>query len=158
MVGEPRLLTKPTGSGWSTSFVARPPRPLPSRVLAARSPVTNAPRLSGYYPLGYIITKKKKLQLKKKNKIYFSTKNFKTIRSSQKLDYKKIGFFFIKKQKGKLNYELDFPKKIKIYPVFYIFLLEPANPEILIPIKPSKLSSENKYKIEKIINYNYKNQ
>ena len=74
------------------------------------------------------------------------------------MDHKKIGFFFIKKQKGKLNYELDFPKEMKIYPVFYIFLLESVNPETPISIKLPKLSSKNKYKIEKIINYDYKNQ
>ena len=90
--------------------------------------------------------------------MYFSTKNFKTIRPSQKLDYKKIGLFFIKKQKNKFNYKLNFLKKMKIYPVFHISLLEPANSKILISIKLPKLSPENEYKIEKIINYNYKNQ
>ena len=90
--------------------------------------------------------------------MYLSIKNFKIIRLSQKLDHKKIGSFFIKKQKGKLNYKLDFPKKIRIHPIFYISLLEPANQKIPIFIKLSKLSSENEYKIKKIINYNYKNQ
>ena len=42
--------------------------------------------------------------------------------------------------------------------MFYIFLLESANPEIPIFIKLPKLSSKNEYKIKKIINYNYKNQ
>ena len=90
--------------------------------------------------------------------MYFLIKNFKTIRSSQKLDHKKIGSFFIKKQKNKLNYELDLPKKMKIYPIFYISLLEPANSETPVSTKPPKLLSENKYKIEKIIDYDYKNQ
>ena len=106
----------------------------------------------------YNIRKKKKPQLKKKNKIYLLIKNFKTIRLNQKLDYKKIGSFFIKKYKGKFNFELDFPKKIKIHPIFYIFLLEPANPEISISTKSPKLSPKNEYKIKKIINYNHKNQ
>ena len=47
---------------------------------------------------------------------------------------------------------------MKIYPIFYIFLLKLINPEIPVFTKLSKLSSENKYKIEKIIDYNYKNQ
>ena len=47
---------------------------------------------------------------------------------------------------------------MKTYPVFYISLLEPANPEILIFIQLPKLLPENKYKIEKIIDYDYKNQ
>ena len=90
--------------------------------------------------------------------MYLSTKNFKIIRSSQKLNHKKVGPFFIKKQKDKLNYKLDFPKEIKIYPVFYIFLLKPVNSEIPISTKPPKLLPENEYEIKKIINYNYKNQ
>ena len=90
--------------------------------------------------------------------MYLSTKNFKTIRPSQKLDYKKVGFFFIKKQKSKLNYELNLPKEMKIHPVFHISLLEPANSEILVSTKPSKLSPENEYEVEKIIDYDYKNQ
>ena len=90
--------------------------------------------------------------------MYLLTKNLKTIRPSQKLDYKKIGFFFIKKTKGEYQLQIGFPKKIKIYPIFYISLLEPVNQKFPIFIKLSKLSSENKYKIKKIINYDYKNQ
>ena len=41
------------------------------------------------------------------------------MRLNQKLNHKKIGFFFIKKQKNKFNYELDFPKKIFIQ--YFIF-------------------------------------
>ena len=87
-----------------------------------------------------------------------STKNLKIIRPNQKLDHKKIGFFFIKKQKGKLNYKLDLPKEMKIHPVFYISLLEPANPETPVSTKLSKLSSENEYEVEKIIDYDHKSQ
>ena len=106
----------------------------------------------------YTISKKKGISAKKKNKIYFSTKNLKTIRLSQKLDHKKIRSFFIKKQKDKFNYKLNLPKEIRIYPIFYIFLLKSANQKIPISIKPSKLLPENEYKIKKIIDYNYKNQ
>ena len=51
-----------------------------------------------------------------------------------------------------------FQKKKKIYPIFYIFLLESTNSEISVFTKLPKLSSENEYKIEKIIDYNHKNQ
>ena len=53
---------------------------------------------------------------------------------------------------------MDFLKEMKIYPVFYIFLLEPANPEISVFTKLSKLLSENEYEIERIIDYDHKNQ
>ena len=40
---------------------------------------------------------------------------------------------------------------MKIYLIIYIFLLEPANPEIPVSTKLSRLSPENKYKITKIL-------
>ena len=80
------------------------------------------------------------------------------LRPSKKLDHKKIGPFFIKKQKGKLNYELDFPKEMKIYPVFHIFLLESANSETPVSTKLPKLSPGNEYKVEKIIDYDHRSQ
>ena len=105
----------------------------------------------------YYIISKKKFQLKK-NKVYLLIKNLKIIQLNKKLDHKKVGFFFIKKQKDKFNYKLNFPKEIKIYPIFHIFLLEPANLEIPVSTKFSKLLPENEYKVEKIIDYDHKNQ
>ena len=73
---------------------------------------------------------------------------------SLKLDYKKIDSFIIKKKKSEINYKLELLDKIKIYPVFYILLLESADPRILLVIrKLSKLTRDNEYKVEKIINY-----
>jgi len=45
------------------------------------------------------------------------------------LDYIKVGPFLIEEQKGLVNYRLRLPKDVKIYPVFYILLLELADPE-----------------------------
>ena len=39
---------------------------------------------------------------------------------------------------------------MKIYSIFYIFLLELANLDILIQNKSSELQSESKYKIKEI--------
>ena len=44
-----------------------------------------------------------------------------------------------------------------IHPIFYILFLKPVDPEISVQIKPTKLSSENEYKVERIINYNPEN-
>ncbi len=46
-------------------------------------------------------------QLKKKNKIYFFTKNLRTKKSNKKLNYIKVGLFFVKKVKKSVNYKLD---------------------------------------------------
>ena len=50
-------------------------------------------------------------------------------------------------------FKLELLKEIRSYLIFYILFLESVNPEIPIQNKLSKLLSENKYKIEKLINY-----
>ena len=56
-----------------------------------------------------------------------------------------------------MNYELELSKNLRIYPVFYILLLEFADPEIQIVIKKLLgLIYSNKYEVEKIIRYNPK--
>jgi hypothetical protein len=62
--------------------------------------------------------------LKEGDKIYLIQQNTQTKRLSIKLDYKKLGFFKIKRIAGLVNYKLVLPKTINIHPVFYIFLLE----------------------------------
>ena len=49
----------------------------------------------------------------------------------KKLDKVKVGLFFISKQISLVNYQLKLPKDAKIYPVFYILLLELADPRTL---------------------------
>ncbi len=66
-------------------------------------------------------------QLKKRNKIYFFTKNFRTKKSNKKLNYIKIGSFFVKKTKRLVNYKLDLFKNIRVFSVFYILLLKLAD-------------------------------
>ena len=75
------------------------------------------------------IKKKRKITslLKKKNKIYLLTKNFKTKKSSKKLNHVKIDSFFIKKVKRLKTYELNLLKKIKVFSIFDILLLKPAD-------------------------------
>jgi len=60
--------------------------------------------------------------------VYLLTKNLKTRRLSKKLDYVKVSLFRIKKVKRPVSYELDLSKDAKVHPVFYISLLEPADP------------------------------
>jgi len=62
------------------------------------------------------------------DKVYLLTKNLRTRKPSKKLDHVKVGPFLVKKAKGLVNYELDLPKDAKIFPVFHISLLEPADP------------------------------
>jgi hypothetical protein len=71
-------------------------------------------------------------QLKEGDKVYLLTKNLRTRRPTKKLDYVKVRPFFILKQTGPVNYQLDLLKDAKIHLVFYVLLLELADPETLI--------------------------
>jgi hypothetical protein len=59
--------------------------------------------------------------------IYLLRRNIKIIRPSNKLNHKKFGPFKVKRNIKDINYEFYFPLTIRIHPIFYIFLLEPAN-------------------------------
>jgi hypothetical protein len=50
-------------------------------------------------------------------------------RESRKLDFLKVGLFRVKSIKGLVNYKLELPATLRIYLVFYILLLELADPD-----------------------------
>ena len=64
----------------------------------------------------------------------------------------KVGPFLIKSVKGLVNYELQLPQKAKIYPIFYILLLEKVGDNELVATDFGyKLKENNIYKVEKIL-------
>ena len=101
-------------------------------------------------------------EFKKGDKVYLLRKNIKTQRPSNKLDFKKIGPFEIEEQIGKVNYKLRLPENIQIYPVFYVFLLEPAPTHATVitetkEILPENPEADQEYKVEKILDSGYVN-
>jgi len=91
--------------------------------------------------------------LKKGNKVYLFIRNITIKKPSKKLNYKKIKLFKIKKSIKNISFELDLPKIIKIYPVFYILFFKLINnrtPVIKIPKKYIK--NFFIYNIEKNLN------
>ena len=68
----------------------------------------------------------KGLDLKRGNKVYLLTKIFESKRLNKKLNYIKIGLFKIISKVIEVIYRLDLLLKIKIYPVYYIAILEPV--------------------------------
>ena len=56
--------------------------------------------------------------------MYLLRRNIRSDKPIKKLDIVKLGLFKILKKKGLVNYELELPKRIRIYLVFYILLLE----------------------------------
>jgi hypothetical protein len=69
-------------------------------------------------------------RLREKNLIYLLRRNIKITRPSDKLDSKKIDLFKIKRNIRDISFEFKLPLIIKIHPIFYILLLEPAHPNI----------------------------
>ena len=76
------------------------------------------------------------------------------MQASKKLGYRKINLFKIKTKRSNVNYELKLLKKIKIYPIFHIFLLKLVNRSTLVQNRLLKLLTKNKYKIKRIQNFN----
>ena len=100
------------------------------------------------------VNKKRKIAplLKKRNKVYLLTKNLKTKKSSKKLDHVKVDPFFIRKVKGLKTYELNLFKRIRVFSVFDISLLESVDPSTLIQKTFHFESDEEKvYTVEKIL-------
>ena len=59
------------------------------------------------------------------NEVWLNIKNLNTARSTAKLDNRQVGSYRVKRifDRNLLVVELDLPLLIKVYPVFYIYLL-----------------------------------
>jgi hypothetical protein len=92
-------------------------------------------------------------RLQKGDLVYLLRRNIKITRPSDKLDSKKIGPFKVKRNIRDISFELKFPPIIRIYPIFYISLLEPAHPDISKSPVPELDPEIQKlvYKIESIL-------
>ena len=65
----------------------------------------------------YNLKVSKGLDFKKGDKVWLLYKNILSRWLSKKLNYIKLGLFKVKKKIIEVNYKLDLPIKIKIYPV-----------------------------------------
>jgi hypothetical protein len=61
--------------------------------------------------------------------VYLLQRNIRSDKPIKKLDAVKLGLFKILRKKGLVNYELELLKRMRIYLVFYILLLEPVTPD-----------------------------
>jgi hypothetical protein len=77
----------------------------------------------------YNKSKFEKSRFREGDLVYLLRRNIKTIRPSDKLDYKKFGPFKVKRNIKDISYELHLLLTIRIYSVFYIFLLKLADPD-----------------------------
>jgi hypothetical protein len=81
---------------------------------------------------------------------------------SNKLDYRLISPYTILEWIRSRVYKLDLPSGIRIHPVFYISLLEPAQPRnepipghIQPPPPPIIINDEEEWEVEEIIDSRY---
>jgi hypothetical protein len=86
------------------------------------------------------------------DKVFLLRANLRTKRPSRKLDHIKVGPFKVKRKISEVNYELALPKTMQIHPVFHVALLEPA-PESAALDKQTKVTSDQEYEVEKILDY-----
>jgi hypothetical protein len=79
--------------------------------------------------------KLEKSRFKKEDLVYLLRRNIKIIKPNNKLNHKKFGPFKVKRNIKNISYKLYLSFTIRIYSIFYIFLLELAN--LNTSIKPA---------------------
>jgi hypothetical protein len=80
------------------------------------------------------------------------TKNLRSKRLSKGLNYVKVRLFLVMKKNGPVIYTLKLLLDIKIYPRFYVNLLELANKDTLLQRTFCyKTKEENEFKVKKIL-------
>ena len=82
------------------------------------------------------------LNYKKRQKVYLSWDNLQTKRSCEKLDFKWLEAFRIKKQHESMTFELELLKETRIHSIFHAALIESASDNALI----AKIMNIEEYK------------
>ena len=90
------------------------------------------------------------------DKVFVLTRHIKTSRPSNKLDYKKLGRYPIKRRINASAYEVDLPSSMGIHPVFHVSLLRPAPNDPVPgqshdPPPPVEIDGEEEYEVEAIV-------
>lgn len=88
--------------------------------------------------------------------VWLLRKNIRTTRPSDKLDYKRLGPFKIKKKISTHAYRLDLPKTMKVHPVFHVSMLEPVASDPLpnqkkVTPPPIIVDGELEFHVEEIL-------
>ena len=80
-------------------------------------------------------------------------KNLKTKKKSKNLNHIKVRLFFNKTNKRTISYKLELHKNSKVYFVFYILLLELANPKTSVQnMFYYQVQKKDKLKVENTLN------
>jgi RNase H-like domain found in reverse transcriptase/Reverse transcriptase (RNA-dependent DNA polymerase)/Integrase zinc binding domain/Chromo (CHRromatin Organisation MOdifier) domain len=91
-------------------------------------------------------------------RVWLLRRHIHTTRPSDKLDFKRLGPFQIKRiiGAGKLAIELDLPSSMKIHPVFHVSLLEPYHEStipdrVLPPSPPVEVNGQQEWVVKSIL-------
>ena len=88
---------------------------------------------------------------KKGDYIYLFLQNLYTKQLNKKLDFKKLGPFYVIKKVTTSNYEFNLPINIKVRTkVFYVLFLEPVLKKVLLEKEVEVEINEKEFKIEEI--------
>ena len=90
------------------------------------------------------------------SKVWLHRAHIKTTRPSDKLDYKKLGPYIVKRKVNAVAYELELPPALSIHPVFHVSLLEPYYKSLLPgrtndPPPPLVVNNSLEYEVEAIL-------
>ena len=101
------------------------------------------------------IDKKSKIapQLKKGDKVYLLTKNWKTKKpKTKKLDNIKVRLFSVKEKTGPVNIKIRLPRDTRVYPNFHISMIELADQSTpLQEIFHYQPEEEQEFEVEQIL-------
>ena len=100
----------------------------------------------------------KGLTLKEGDRVYLfygnikGTRNIKTKRPYNKLDFGKLGAYLIEKEVYLDVYQLKLPEKSRLYPIVYISLLKPIPDDTQLATNNVKMEGESKkFEVERIL-------
>ena len=90
------------------------------------------------------------------NKVWLSSKHFRTQRPFKKLDHKLVGPYEVVESVGTHAYRLRFPPSIKRYPVVHVSEIEPASNDPLpgqrhSPPLPVVVDGEEEWEVEELV-------
>ena len=101
------------------------------------------------------IDKKSKMapQLKKGDKVYLLTRNWKTKKPKRKkLDNIKVRLFSVEEKTGLVNIKIRLPRDARVHPNFHILMIEPADQST--PLQETfhyQPEEEQEFKVEQIL-------
>jgi hypothetical protein len=88
--------------------------------------------------------------LKGGDKVYLLRRNIRSNKLTKKLNIVKLGPFRVRRKKGLVSYKLELLKRMRIYLVFYISLLELVALDAILEQDVRDIDPEI-YKVERII-------